>query len=191
MAKKKPQKGSAGATQSHIRARISYLHKASAYILSASSPTTHPQGNTESSRCHEPSQQEGVHDTGPNASPMDCSTTLGMANESKPQIARLPRQYISQMRGVSLKSQLRLPQDIKRSVCKRCDILLVPGVNCTEETENLSRGKKKPWADVRVVRCTSCGTTKRFPQTSKRSTKLSQRSHKKPETSAPASARSK
>lgn len=182
---KKGQKGSPGTAQSHIRARISYLHKASAYILSSSSPATHPQDNKESSDGGNPSQQEVGNRS--NDSPKYSS----VANQSKPQTARLPRQYLSQMRGVSLKSQLRLPQDIKRSACKRCDILLVPGSNCTEEIENLSRGKKKPWADVRVVHCTYCGTTKRFPQTSKRSSRLSQRSHKKPETSVSTSAASK
>lgn len=187
---KKGQKGSAGAAQSHLRARISYLHKASAYILSANSQTTRPQNIKESPGVDQSSRNEDTDKAGPNASPKSSPTPSGIASQSRPETAKLPRQYLAQMRGVSLKSQLRLSQDIKRSVCKRCDILLVPGSNCTEEIENLSRGKKKPWADVRVVRCTSCGTTKRFPQTSKRSSRLSERSRKKPETSVPASAAS-
>jgi ribonuclease P protein subunit RPR2 len=178
MAKAKLQKGSVGAAQSHIRARIAYLHKASAYILSASSPTTHTQSDQESPRVEQTPQQQDVFNTKPNVSSDD---SLSITGPPKVQAARLPRQYLSQMRGVSLKSQLRLPQDIKRSVCKRCDILLVPGSNCTEEIENSSRGKKKPWADVCVIRCTSCGTAKRFPQTSKRSSRLSQRPRKKNE----------
>jgi ribonuclease P protein subunit RPR2 len=83
------------------------------------------------------------------------------------------------MRGVSLKTQLRLPVEVKRSVCKRCDTLLIPEVNSTEEIRNASRGRRKPWADVRVVRCSTCGTEKRFPQTDRRSKKLSERQESK------------
>ena len=85
------------------------------------------------------------------------------------------RLYISQMRGVSLKSQHRLPPTIKRSFCKRCDTLLEPGLTCTEEIQNESRERKKPWADVLVIRCTACGAEKRFPQMQKRSKKLAAR----------------
>ncbi|KAK2765051.1 hypothetical protein FQN54_008750 [Arachnomyces sp. PD_36] len=176
MAKAKSQKGSAGAAQSHLRARITYLHKASAYILSVSSTTTQ---RTQESSSGDGQSKEQNDSSGDGANPHTTSPTV--------QTARLPRQYLSQIRGVSLKSQLRLPQDIKRSACRRCDILLIPGSTCTEEIENQSRGKKKPWADVRVVRCTSCGTTKRFPQASKRSSRLSERKREKKENAVPGS----
>jgi hypothetical protein len=48
-------------------------------------------------------------------------------------------------------------------------------VTCSHEIRNESRGGKKPWADVLVVRCFACGTEKRFPQTDKRATKLALR----------------
>jgi ribonuclease P protein subunit RPR2 len=92
--------------------------------------------------------------------------------------ASLPRQYISQMRGVSLKTQLRLSVETKRSFCKRCDILLVPGVTCIEETQNASRGRRKPWANVHVTRCAACGTEKRIPA-QQRGKKLSTRTQEK------------
>ncbi|KAK2746516.1 hypothetical protein FQN57_003142 [Myotisia sp. PD_48] len=94
---------------------------------------------------------------------------------SNSQISYLARQYTLQYRAVSLKSQIRLDQDIKRSICKRCDSPLRPGSTSTEEVENKSQGKKKPWADVLVVTCNFCGTQKRYPQTQKRSMKLAQR----------------
>ncbi|KAL4917741.1 RNAse P Rpr2/Rpp21/SNM1 subunit domain-containing protein [Aspergillus aurantiobrunneus] len=90
-------------------------------------------------------------------------------------VPRLARAYVSQMRGVSLKSQLRLAIEQKRSFCKRCDTLLIPGTNCMQETRNPSRGARKPWAEVRIVHCNICGTEKRFPQADKRSCKLPDR----------------
>ncbi|EED15393.1 conserved hypothetical protein [Talaromyces stipitatus ATCC 10500] len=87
----------------------------------------------------------------------------------------LPRHYINQMRGVALKTQQRLSQETKRGFCKRCDLLLIPGETCTEEIQNESKGRRKPWADVLVVRCKACETVKRFPQNRKRSMKLAVR----------------
>lgn len=79
------------------------------------------------------------------------------------------------MRGVSLKTQTRLPVLVKRSFCKKCDTLMTPTVSCKKEMQNASRGCKKPWADILVVRCLVCGAEKRFPQTERRSRKLSER----------------
>jgi ribonuclease P protein subunit RPR2 len=172
MAKAKPQKGAAGAVQSHLRARISYLYKASVYLQSraAAKSTDSNQGKV----------HEDVHDEMSNESkitrpPLSQDNTDNKAKDSvKTSPSRLSRQYLSQMRGVSRKSQLRLPVDIKHSVCKRCDALLISGSTCTEEIENRSSGKRKPWADVLVVRCTTCATPKRFPRGHKRSTKMAQ-----------------
>jgi len=67
------------------------------------------------------------------------------------------------MRSVAKKSVMRLGPQIKRTICKRCDTLLVPGVSCENRIENASKGGKKSWADVLVVECMACGTVKRFP----------------------------
>ncbi|PYH79876.1 Rpr2-domain-containing protein, partial [Aspergillus uvarum CBS 121591] len=103
------------------------------------------------------------------------AATFLQAQSSAHHLPQLSRNYLSQMRGVSLKTQLRLPVDMKRSFCKRCDTLLLPGVTCTREMRNPSRGRRKPWAELLVIRCSTCGTEKRFPQTEKRSKKLTDR----------------
>lgn len=41
--------------------------------------------------------------------------------------------------------------------------MLVPGQTSTAGVENQSKGARKPWADVYVVRCLVCGGVKRFP----------------------------
>jgi ribonuclease P protein subunit RPR2 len=77
--------------------------------------------------------------------------------------APLSRFYISTARTVAKKSVLRLSPSLKRTICKRCDLLLVPGATSTHRVENSSRGGRKPWADVLVVECNACGAVKRFP----------------------------
>lgn len=141
-----------------MRARLEYLHKAATYLHNT--PISDP-GLT----VPQIIEQRGLSERQPDA----------VNGNLKAITASLPRQYVSHMRGVSLKSQLRLPIDVKRSFCKRCDLLLVPGINCAHEIRNESKGRKKPWADVLVIRCNACETEKRFPQTQKRSKKLAER----------------
>jgi len=99
--------------------------------------------------------------------------------QTKGSLLNLSRICVSHMRSVSLKTQTRLPIPVKRSFCKRCDSLLIPGVSCIHETQNPSRDGKKAWAEVLVVRCFTCGTEKRFPQTDRRSQKLVTRQKEK------------
>jgi ribonuclease P protein subunit RPR2 len=69
----------------------------------------------------------------------------------------------SDLQQVSRKGQLRLAVDLKRSMCKSCNTVLVPGHTVVQTIENPSKGGKKPWADVLVVACLVCGGKKRFP----------------------------
>jgi ribonuclease P protein subunit RPR2 len=145
---KKGEKGGPGGAHSHIRARIDYLHKAAIYL----------QTQTQTSR----KETHAITDD-----------NIQKANGAIH--ACVPRHYINQMRGISTKTQQRLSIETKRSYCKRCDLLLVPGATSTEEVENESKDRKKPWADVLVVKCKACETVKRFPQNHKRSAKLAAR----------------
>ena len=157
---------------SHIRARIDYLRRAAIYLQSpsASGEQVSECVGDQSTTGTLPEIKSSTETAGNNARslPRDIVTK-----------GRLSQVYISHMRGVSLKAQVRLPIEVKRSFCKRCNTHLIPGVNCTQEMRNDSRGRKKPWADVWVVRCVACGTEKRFPQTEKRSKKLSERKKEK------------
>ncbi|MEE6470079.1 hypothetical protein FKM82_008852 [Ascaphus truei] len=51
---------------------------------------------------------------------------------------------------------LRQDPSVKRTICKRCSSLLVPGITSTV------RQKKHYGQRQTVVRCLSCGLTKRF-----------------------------
>jgi ribonuclease P protein subunit RPR2 len=83
------------------------------------------------------------------------------------------RHLLTQLRAVSLKSQIRLAPEMKHTVCKRCSSLLIAGKTSIERIENESRGGLKPWADVLIIKCDFCGTTKRFPVGARRLMKLS------------------
>ncbi|KAJ5171053.1 uncharacterized protein N7500_003836 [Penicillium coprophilum] len=165
-------------SQSHIRARLDYLHQAAAYFQGKSTlakrQNAQIHGNEENSVASHVSSGGDGH-------MVDTNQKVCSINQKETQepLRNLSRVCVSHLRAVAMKTQIRLPVTLKRSVCKRCDTLLTPGVTCSHETRNASRGGKKPWADVLVVKCLSCGTEKRFPQTAKRGKKLVQRRKEK------------
>ncbi|MCW4005068.1 MAG: hypothetical protein NWF04_00505 [Candidatus Bathyarchaeota archaeon] len=74
----------------------------------------------------------------------------------------LARRYVSGARKVAMAARLRLPPDYKRMICKKCNLLLVPGYSC--------RVRIKPRREPHVVvTCLGCGGLKRFPLKPKRS----------------------
>lgn len=68
----------------------------------------------------------------------------------------LARRYIEIMTRLSMKARVRLRRDIRRRVCKRCGIPLVPGL--TSSVRVRGRGKRL----LLVVRCLECGHVKRY-----------------------------
>lgn len=73
------------------------------------------------------------------------------------------RRMVSEMRAVALKTQVRIDPSIKRRVCRYCDSVLIEGESCTSVVENKSKHGSKPWADVLVTKCRTCGREKRVP----------------------------
>ena len=90
-------------------------------------------------------------------------------------VSSLAVKLCSDLQQVSRKAQLRLSVDLKRSMCKRCNTVLVLGRTATQIVENKSKGGKQPWADVLVLECTTCGGKKRFPIGAKKQTKKAER----------------
>ncbi len=156
-----------------LSARISYLYQAAAYLQNVPTTLQQPQQlsslsaptNNESSRLVE----EGFHSRADGAqgaslqaqqdTPRSGSAVKNNDNCTTP----LARQLLSHLREVSLKSQVRLTPNIKRSICRRCNTLLSPGHTSELVIENSSRNASKPWADVLIVRCWACQAEKRFP----------------------------
>lgn len=176
MAKVRIQKEAKNA-KSHLKARMDYLQQAASYLQDI-----HLEGKTAAGTNTTNSQTTLANNTEQQIIPnthlskdVDMVQVSTRQKATKKPLTNLSRVFISHMRGVSLKTQTRLSIPVKRSLCKRCDTTLIAGVNCTQEIRNESRGRKKPWADVLVIRCLVCNTEKRFPQTKKRSKKLSER----------------
>uniref|UniRef100_A0A0L0NUH9 Uncharacterized protein n=1 Tax=Candidozyma auris TaxID=498019 RepID=A0A0L0NUH9_CANAR len=72
---------------------------------------------------------------------------------------------------VAKRTVLKLLPHMKRSMCKKCNSLMVPGLTMTLRVENeLKKGSAK--ADVLVVTCNECSTTKRFAIGQKRDYQL-------------------
>ena len=86
----------------------------------------------------------------------------------EPPLQGMSRRMLADLRKVSLKTMMRLSPDMKRTICKFCDTLLVEGRTSSSTVENKSKGGRKPWADVLVVKCTTCGGEKRFPVSARR-----------------------
>lgn len=120
-----------------IYSRLSYLYQAAAYLQTQGPPSETAQGQGQDKADVQDHQRD----------------IRGAAS----------RRLLSDLRAASLKTQIRIDPAVKRTVCKYCDSLLVEGVSCRSAVENKSRGGRKPWADVLVVRCGTCGGEKRVP----------------------------
>lgn len=124
--------------QKNVHLRLAFLHQAASHL--ANQPRSDTQTTTDASR-------DGA---------------LPRKVRPKTSVAQ-PRYLINQMKGVSRKSVIRLDKNIKRTICKRCDESFVEGRNSASIIENKSTNRSKPWADVLIVKCETCGTSKRFP----------------------------
>jgi ribonuclease P protein subunit RPR2 len=147
MAKDKPPKPK-GIPNKHLHARTTFLYQAATYLTLYTA--------IESSKAE-------ASDAAPAAT---CQT-----QQSSP----LALQLGADLHTVSRKAQLRLSVDLKRSMCKSCNAVLIPGRTATQMTENQSKGGKKPWADVLVISCNRCGSEKRLPIGAKRQPKKRER----------------
>ena len=176
--KAKAQKGLA---QKHVHSRISYLYQAATYLANVAdqSQARTPYTKDRVIQQSKPSEELQCAVAAPKALSGNALPILPIEHEKgMPKIdpkvdsvledSALSRQLVAHLRAISLKSQIRLSPAMKHTICKRCDILLVPGSTSTSYLENNSRGGRKPWADILVTTCTACGAAKRFPVGAKR-----------------------
>lgn len=84
-----------------------------------------------------------------------------LAARSGPQNA-LSRALARNVDLVSKKTVLKLTPLMKRTICKKCHLYLIPGLTMTMHIENLSKAKQ-PHNDVLVHTCSHCHTHRRFP----------------------------
>ncbi|KZM18659.1 hypothetical protein ST47_g10194 [Ascochyta rabiei] len=147
MAKDKSSKPK-GIPNKHLHARTTFLYQAATYLTLHASVDRNKAGAAEAD----------LSETCPTQQPPSLALQLG-----------------ADLHTVSRKAQLRLSVDLKRSMCKSCNAVLIPGHTATQMTENQSKWSKKPWADVLVISCNRCGSKKRLPVGAKRQPKKHQR----------------
>ena len=163
-----------GPGQKHLYSRTSYLYQAATFLANVKSHPSNKAQTLAGEGGYQPHIQPvdddsskveigSVHKTAEQKS--SATTTLRTASSDQPPFSRL---LVHHLKAISLKAQIRLSSEMKHSMCKRCDSILVAGKNATYNVENWSRGGKKQWADVLMVTCNTCGTLKRFPVGAKR-----------------------
>lgn len=147
--------GGAGVQNRAIYSRISFLQQAATFLSSAT--CTAPNQSLSSGNLSDAESASSRH--------VSASAPLqGMG-----------RRLATELRAVSLKTRIRLKPAVKRSICKFCDSVLVDGGSCTTTIENRSKGGKKPWADVLVRKCHTCGRERRYPVRASRPPKKRER----------------
>ncbi|KAG5918432.1 hypothetical protein E4U42_006851 [Claviceps africana] len=157
-------KGQTGVQNRILYSRASYLYQAANYLSNCVTRV----------------------DEAPSSPPTSSKPELSVPNpQPQPQeqqrmqqkaLNNMSRIAMAEMKAVSLKAQIRQSPALKRTVCKFCDTLLVEGRSCRSTIENPSKGGRKPWADVLVVKCKTCGNAKRFPVDAPRQKRKSLRS---------------
>lgn len=118
-----------------LHSRISFLHQAATYLALPKPP---PDNS-------------------------GCAELVSEPVQPHVPLTGMARRLAADFRAVSLKTRIRLSPDLKQSVCKYCDSVLVEGQSCSSFVENKSKGGKKPWADILVRKCHTCGKEKRYP----------------------------
>lgn len=154
-------KGSGGVQNRAIYSRISFLQQAAVTLATITRQSRDSGGADVTDDGSIPTRPSSIN----NSSNVRSGTTLdGMS-----------RRLATDLRAVSLKTRIRLKPAVKQTICKFCDSILIDGQSCTSAIENKSKGAKKPWADVLVRRCHTCGRERRYPVSAARPKRKTER----------------
>ena len=166
--------GAVNVPHKHLHSRISYLHQAATYLTNCGLKRTRSK-NHELDGLSFDLNRKVIRSTGDSSNVARTSADTAIVihdphkhrvrneNETFLHAPPLACHLVSNIRGVSLKVQAQLSPSLKHSMCKRCDAFLVTGITSTSMIENRSGGGRKPWADVLVITCNACNSSKRFP----------------------------
>lgn len=180
MAKEKI-KGAKSGPGKHLQARIAYLHRAAGYLSQYTHQVSEPTTSVASTTAALVDEARSGARSKSMIEPKSLATCLGKTAKPSeqgsdlpidlPLSGGLPLLLLAHLRTVAQKTTSRLPQEVKHSICKRCDSLLIEGSTSSKRIENASNGGRKACADVLVAECRVCGTMKRWPVGAKRQKK--------------------
>lgn len=74
----------------------------------------------------------------------------------------ISRSFARNVDSIAKKTVIKLSPSMKRSICKKCNALLLPGLTMKIYIENKSK-EKLPKCDILVYLCNTCSKKKRFP----------------------------
>ncbi|KNZ80250.1 Ribonuclease P protein subunit rpr2 [Termitomyces sp. J132] len=140
-----------GVANRDIIQRLNFLYQASVYLntLPSSQRSTASSSSTNAS---------------PNTkfnTPKDVKTARKRRNKSLRNVttaSELSRSYIATMKSVGQKTTVKIDPGVKRTLCKGCNLTLIPGATATV------RVKKSPsHGHIMVYTCTGCNTSRRIP----------------------------
>jgi ribonuclease P protein subunit RPR2 len=164
MAKAKSIKLAITGPQKAMHSRVSYLYQVAAHL------ETHQQ------QLHHRDRQVEIVHPDPEQSVENLQSSPVSKIYPHDDAKNISRRLVSELRSIALKAQLRISPEMKHSICKNCDTLLVNGSTLTSQIENKSKAGKKPWADVLVRKCTICGHETRTPVALQRQKRRPERS---------------
>jgi ribonuclease P protein subunit RPR2 len=146
----KGNKTGGGVQNKAIYSRISFLQQAATFLSTQR-------------------QTHGSHVTGASiGAPSDSARLPAPDGPTSVPLQGMSRRLATDLRSVSLKTRIRLKPAVKQAICKFCDSVLIEGESCTSTVENKSKGGNKPWADVLVRACHTCGRERRYPVSASR-----------------------
>ncbi|MEA2089761.1 MAG: ribonuclease P protein component 4 [Thermoproteota archaeon] len=79
-----------------------------------------------------------------------------LAQEVVREDPKLAQHYVDVARKVAMAKRVRLPEEYRRMVCRRCKSFILPGVNCRVRLQP----RREPHL---VVTCFNCGKHMRIP----------------------------
>ncbi|MDI9608848.1 MAG: ribonuclease P [Candidatus Verstraetearchaeota archaeon] len=80
---------------------------------------------------------------------------FSLANQAVKSDPRLANRYVSIALKISMRTRVRIPRELKRTVCRKCKAFLYPGITSRVRV----RTRRSPHVSVT---CLNCGTVRRY-----------------------------
>jgi ribonuclease P protein subunit RPR2 len=88
-------------------------------------------------------------------------TLFNLAKETVHDDPALAQHYVDLARKIAMAAKIRLPNEYRRQVCKRCKGFMLPGVNCRVRLKQ----SREPHV---LITCLKCGGQTRIPLAKKK-----------------------
>ncbi|RIA91792.1 RNAse P Rpr2/Rpp21/SNM1 subunit domain-containing protein [Glomus cerebriforme] len=136
--------------------RMNFLYQAATLMTTITTSIPQTPNSTQLSLLHSCSEQDQVLQQKEQSKLTRSNDTTNSINlDNTKNLASLGRFYVNTMKTIGTKQVLRIDPSIKRTLCKRCESILLPGVT------SKVRMKSRPEPHLQVM-CTECNTSKNY-----------------------------